>query len=103
MPFENLIGQALSERSLLSTLAVRCRSARCQQLRALKREQGCLNELLQARAGWLYPIASEGPRRRAAAGAGRCAGRLDRDRTTLRRGIGGNGSRSRTDRDYVVA
>ena len=61
------------------------------------------DELLYTGTDWLYSLDSEEPGRRAAAGPGRRARRVARDRTAIRRGAVGNGSRSRTDRDYVVA
>src|SRR6478752_5637253 len=73
------------------------------KLHRRKREQGWKYELLHTRAGWLYPIDSQGSGRRAAAGTGRRARRVARDRTALRRCIVGNASRSRVDCNHVVA
>src|SRR5206468_3351051 len=73
------------------------------KLHCRKREQVWKHERLHTGAGWFHSLDSEGPGGRAAAGTGRCARRVARDLTTICRGAVGNGSRSRTDRDYVVA
>lgn len=72
-------------------------------LRHRKRERDFPDKILHARTGWVYPIDSARPFRRAAAGTGRCARRMARDRTAICGGTLRNESRSRIDRDHVVS
>jgi len=72
------------------------------RLHRRRREQRWEYELLHTRADWFHSINSQAEGRRAAAGTGRRARRVARDRTAFCRRVVGNGSWSPPDRDYVV-
>src|SRR5207249_1293793 len=77
--------------------------ANFQRFRELSEGQRRQGELLHTAADWLYSFDVEAAGRRAAARNGGCSGRVARDRTAIRGGVAGIGSRSRADRHHVVA